>query len=270
MTSPRKQSRWRRRAVVLIALSIVLGFLTTWAVAWGLVMWLPPDGPIPPSYGVFEETRVARLGNTRIGGISYFEASYNTVYVSPFIRPSTGEATPDGIPERFVSPPAWSLTRASWMARDPVPEPVREILEARQEAQHQAGRTPVVLVSWEERCCGWPCRCLRAWTADLCEHWHGAVSGPTWLIRAPVGASRPLPYVPWWPGLIANTLFFTAPWFLLLFGVGVARCRWRMRRGSCPSCKYDLRGDLDAGCPECGWGRVETKTQAASRGGEAR
>ncbi len=26
-------------------------------------------------------------------------------------------------------------------------------------------------------------------------------------------------------------------------------------RGLCPQCRYDLRGETDAGCPECGWGR---------------
>ena len=33
----------------------------------------------------------------------------------------------------------------------------------------------------------------------------------------------------------------------------------RMRRGLCPLCNYDLRGDLAAGCPECGWNREDTK-----------
>ena len=36
-----------------------------------------------------------------------------------------------------------------------------------------------------------------------------------------------------------------------------ARRNLRTRRGLCPTCKYDLRGDLDAGCPECGWNRAE-------------
>ena len=32
--------------------------------------------------------------------------------------------------------------------------------------------------------------------------------------------------------------------------------RWRRRRrGACLQCGYDLRGELDAGCPECGWRR---------------
>jgi hypothetical protein len=30
----------------------------------------------------------------------------------------------------------------------------------------------------------------------------------------------------------------------------------RQRRGQCPQCGYDLRGDLKSGCPECGWNRT--------------
>ena len=29
----------------------------------------------------------------------------------------------------------------------------------------------------------------------------------------------------------------------------------RRRKGCCPQCGYDLRGDLGRGCPECGWNR---------------
>jgi glycerol-3-phosphate acyltransferase PlsY len=29
----------------------------------------------------------------------------------------------------------------------------------------------------------------------------------------------------------------------------------RARRGQCIQCGYDLRGNMDQGCPECGWGR---------------
>lgn len=34
----------------------------------------------------------------------------------------------------------------------------------------------------------------------------------------------------------------------------------RTARSICPRCGYDLRGDLDAGCPECGWNREERET----------
>jgi hypothetical protein len=31
--------------------------------------------------------------------------------------------------------------------------------------------------------------------------------------------------------------------------------RYWLKRGMCPKCHYDLRGDLAGGCPECGWNR---------------
>lgn len=66
----------------------------------------------------------------------------------------------------------------------------------------------------------------------------------------------PLPYTPIWPGLIGNTLVFSAVWAALL-ALPMLALRWRRSRragaGQCPKCRYDLRG-LSAGtpCPECG------------------
>lgn len=37
--------------------------------------------------------------------------------------------------------------------------------------------------------------------------------------------------------------------------------RRRMARGMCPECDYELRGNLDAGCPECGWRRTTHTTE---------
>ena len=33
----------------------------------------------------------------------------------------------------------------------------------------------------------------------------------------------------------------------------------KLRRGRCLKRGYDLRGELDAGCPECGWGRESSE-----------
>ena len=44
---------------------------------------------------------------------------------------------------------------------------------------------------------------------------------------------------------------FAAP----LFGPTLFISLRRRRRGRCPACGYDLRGDLSAGCTECGWNR---------------
>ncbi len=43
----------------------------------------------------------------------------------------------------------------------------------------------------------------------------------------------------------------------------VARFRYRYRKpGVCPRCEYDLQGNPDSGCPECGWKRADEPAQA--------
>jgi len=56
-------------------------------------------------------------------------------------------------------------------------------------------------------------------------------------------------------GLMIDTLFYAAIWFGVFFGFTSAKRAIRRKRGRCPRCGYDLRGDLAAGCSECGWGR---------------
>ncbi len=50
---------------------------------------------------------------------------------------------------------------------------------------------------------------------------------------------------------------------LALKGLRETTC---IRRGICPRCKYDLRGDHPKGCPECGWGR-EAEAATCPSGG---
>ena len=53
-----------------------------------------------------------------------------------------------------------------------------------------------------------------------------------------------------------------------LVAVGLAifyRRRRRLASGECPKCGYDLRGDLEDGCPECGWNRA-TSSKAVGEG----
>lgn len=54
---------------------------------------------------------------------------------------------------------------------------------------------------------------------------------------------------------------------VLLIAVPTAwmfRTDWKRRRGEreglCPKCGHDLRANLSAGCPECGWNREESAT----------
>ena len=71
-----------------------------------------------------------------------------------------------------------------------------------------------------------------------------------------------LPVEPLWPGFAVNTLFYAIIVWLLIAGPLLVRRLVRIRRGCCPKCGYDLRGqppEAEAGvvgCPECGWGRA--------------
>jgi hypothetical protein len=64
-----------------------------------------------------------------------------------------------------------------------------------------------------------------------------------------------VPLAPIWPGFLVNTLFYGAVLWLVISGPLILRRFIRRKRGCCPPCGYDLRGALDAGCPECWWGR---------------
>ena len=60
-----------------------------------------------------------------------------------------------------------------------------------------------------------------------------------------------MPLLPILPGFLINTLFYAVIWFALIFGWRAHMRVIRRWRGHCPMCKYDLRGDLKRGCPEC-------------------
>jgi len=79
---------------------------------------------------------------------------------------------------------------------------------------------------------------------------------------------RALPYQPMWIGLTLDVVIFAIAWLGVLHGLVPVRSLIRRRRGRCPKCGYDLRGQVVTdvvaeesararipGCPECGWNR---------------
>lgn len=66
-----------------------------------------------------------------------------------------------------------------------------------------------------------------------------------------------LPLIPVWPGFIFNVILYSTPWIFIFGGYSSTKRVIRRRRGKCPKCAYDLRGDFESGCSECGWNREE-------------
>jgi hypothetical protein len=71
-----------------------------------------------------------------------------------------------------------------------------------------------------------------------------------------------VPLSPIWPGFAVNSLFYGVSLWLVISGLFILRRFIRLKRGHCPPCGYDLRGNPEGGCPECWWGREETAAGA--------
>lgn len=78
------------------------------------------------------------------------------------------------------------------------------------------------------------------------------------------GGGPLLPYLPVWRGIVINTVFYGAMFWLMVFSWPVGRRIIRKRRGRCLWCGYDLRGTEHDRCPECG--RAASGSHLSSNG----
>lgn len=73
-----------------------------------------------------------------------------------------------------------------------------------------------------------------------------------------------VPYQPYWPGMILNSLVGAIGiWVLVVLPAAVRRAR-RRRRGLCAACGYDLAGVGGGVCPECGGGKGTLRVKDSS------
>ncbi len=241
--------RRRERGIVgLVVLSLGLGVVTTYGVAWGLLNRFDPwptlvaatrydfrvDGGawrfrVLAGWG----TECLSANNRTMWGREGEGAEDRTTGTSPMIIVGPGV------------PPYWSITGR--MSPDDVAK--------RFEAQTRLG-------DWVlERAAGWPCRAVveRSYflvpggrfvpipNADVSIRWGGQKP-----YRPGEDGNRSLPVVPVWGGFLVDAAAFGLVWGLLIVGVRlVGRCVRRARPG-CAKCGYDLSGLTGDVCPECG------------------
>jgi len=239
-----------RRWIVRILLCLIFitgGAITTVAVAWGFT-WSLDMQPVPTQYGTTaspfthdsgvqlnEWLNVMRwdsVGSLRlyISGMRETPSMRTEVtYRKP--RPAAESVLPDWVD---ALPPIWCFDSTGLQSD---------------------------YASQVFRADGWP------WLAMMGRA--HVVSGPSsaavwefvnaYELDSPARSRGPrlLPRLPIWPGFLIDTLFYGAIWFAVFFGFASAKRAIRRKRGRCPRCGYDLRGNLSAGCPECGWQREE-------------
>lgn len=77
---------------------------------------------------------------------------------------------------------------------------------------------------------------------------------------------RGLPLKPLWPEFAVNTAVYAAGLGAVFASIRLAKRLWRRKHHRCTACGYDLRGQTESGCPECGADRVRgarTEAQAS-------
>jgi len=235
----------------VVMVYLLLGFVTTWAVAWGLALKVV-DRQLPTellSSGGEITGRVLypqyymTLGSSRIGFASYELLSHaGGSLVGPFFSGLTLDLKISFDTPTIMYPLATTGPHG-WGQR-------HQLYEAGLGSESFVGiddaRGFPVLALW----CGW-----EGASAIKTDSMVGGIQlGDTDWNGNPVNMRtvRVLPYYPIWSGLALNTVFYALVFFVLVRLVKGTRHLLRFRRGLCPLCKYDRVFDYRLPCPECG------------------
>ncbi len=226
-----------RSVAARVILSLVLGVVTTYLVAWGLLNARLLSGPVPvqaagvwtaadPGWTVCMSSRVGVVGLEVTG--SYANPDSRGAYFN--------NAGWHGNP---MTLPAWSLV---------------DRVSPSELFQGWNSTNLARCIFWE-RAAGWPrIAVVEREVADPPGLWptrqFGASirvggNGDAW--SGVVFAVRPV-----WGGFVVDVGVFAVMWAGLLWGFGVLWRLLRTRDGRCPKCRYDLSGLTGGVCPECG------------------
>lgn len=220
-----------KRELLFILLALVIGALMTiasaWAASWiGASRWTPRPGPpqVPRAWAYLSDNQAMQARGLIPLSYGVIDGWHLDIGSMTALEPRReGVTTGDSSQLQTV----W----AGWPARSLMGEKIVAM------AGEVGKPSTVVGIRYE-------------WAWGAC-----ATGGSSYLDWKP----RMLPLRPMWPGFAINTLLYALIAWLLIRGRFVARHysrrEIRRRRGRCLKCGYDLRGEYDAGCPECGWNR---------------
>jgi len=236
-----------KRWVFTIVLFLLLGAVATVAIAW-TVTCLPysPSSKVrdEPPFGLFLTFNAdVPITRTRCS----YHAEYRLKPSFTLRRPCPYVLSGD---ELDLVAPSWSIVHDR--------ERLYEMAPPRLQRSW--------IASIQEQAAGWPCLALRG------THYFDPSTGndnktaqhrfayrrsciflPTWL--RPDETLYSLPIEPIFPGFLINAVLYAIVLWMLLCGPFALRRLIRRKRGCCPKCGYDLRGELGGGCSECGWRR---------------
>ncbi len=249
----------KRRLIIHLPIFFLIGVVLSYAVAWTCTIW--GDWTCQPSR-INDSNYYA---NTYTYRLEYSNASMATrLYGYSTIGSESLEEFPfeghfrwgRSFSRMEQCGTAQSLTSeddGSTYVKSDFPFAVQQLL------------SPSLDSSTEVTLSGWPMPCVRSHYGslgvfggiELYRFYYGdGVSDVRSISRQlPFLARVTLPYHPLLVNLLINsTLYGLLAYGLFLIPGPLKRCH-RKRRGLCSQCKYDLRGDHESGCPECGWGR---------------
>jgi len=250
-----------RRRVFTILLSLLLGAIVNIAVAWGCALWVDA---VPLGSSEQWQSGASHLEQPR-WDVMVVEGAASTSVFATASRVSRPGPLPPGASQEEIERHREDTRRyeagepfASWS------EPASRVVSVPSwsRASHRPTAEEIDRVRYTEEARGWPMRCLLSRHDAKRPGPHAAWGTfvPGWAIdlekeQGTLGIPRVLPLRPIALGFIINTLLYAAALLLMFIACAYVRRLMRIRSGRCPQCGYDLRGDLERGCPECGWGR---------------
>lgn len=250
-----------KRIAIRLVVFLMLSAVTTVAVAWGLALWGDASILRPTQKALSANLeRLQRVGWNPRQPTKYWEyvysihtewglgLSHNHVVEEAELRRSSGLSISGVFYREFhiatVTEAGWPLRCLSWSLIDPTGN----------------GRGVIAWGngSWDPpqntRLGGDP---IDHREVSRIEDWRRstALELPTEIVFVSLPEKSVLPLQPIWLGLAANTAIYgIVVWIIFSILGGWKRLR-RFARGRCSNCAYDLRGDYNGACSECGWKR---------------